>query len=83
VALFVSNLAITSVIRPLLLALYPSIGTAALWLSVITVGVLLGILIGSAVRLRGTHPLSALLLVPCVGWQLYVAALNAALAVAN
>jgi tryptophan-rich sensory protein len=82
-ALFVSNLAITSVVRPLLLAPYPGIGTAALWLSVLTVGILLAILTVAALRLRPTHPIAALLLLPCIAWQLYVAALNVALAVAN
>ncbi|MDQ4138513.1 MAG: tryptophan-rich sensory protein [Actinomycetota bacterium] len=82
-ALFAGNLVLTSIVRPLLLALYPVLGTPALWLSVVAVGVLLVLLTVVAVRLRGTHPLAAGLLVPCILWQLYLAALNVALASAN
>jgi benzodiazapine receptor len=82
-ALFAANLVLGAIARPSLLALFPAIGSAALWLSVIAVWVLFALLTIAAVRLRRSHRVSALLLVPCIVWVGYVGAVNASLALLN
>ncbi len=82
-ALFAGNLALTAVARPTLLALFPAIGTSALWLSVVATGVLITILATAAVKLRSTHRVAAMLLVPCIVWTGYVCTVNLARAFLN
>jgi translocator protein len=83
VALFAGNLALTAVARPVLLASFPAIGTAALWLSVVATGVLVAILGTAAVKLRSTHRVARLLLLPCIVWAAYVCTVNLARAFLN
>ncbi|MFC0680799.1 TspO/MBR family protein [Lysobacter korlensis] len=76
IALLSGNLLLAAIVRPVLLGLVAGQGTQALWLVVVTVTVLAGVLTVAAVLLSRTHRVSSLLMIPCVLWALYVAAVN-------
>ena len=73
-ALVLGNLLLAGVARPLLLSLVRDQGALALWLLAGVMTLLCGILAFAAVALRRTHRISAMLIVPCIVWTLYVAA---------
>lgn len=76
IALAAGNLVLAAIVRPILLALVPELGDTVLWLLVVTMSVLAGILGVAAAALARTHRVSSLLMIPCLLWALYIAALN-------
>jgi tryptophan-rich sensory protein len=82
VALVLVNLLLVGVVRPVLLSAVPGQGEVALWLIVAAIALLTAILTIAAVGLVKTHRISALLIVPCILWTLYVIAVFVARAVA-
>jgi tryptophan-rich sensory protein len=81
--LFVAQMVLHALWRPTFFALYPALGTTALWLALVVAVLLLLTVLTAVLEFRHVHRAASLLMLPCLVWVMYIITLNLASAMRN